>query len=340
MRTLPGIRIFIRVLWNFSFVAELDRYRCYENIFASFGASCGQLWITLPRTATAGASIVNSDIDKASPYSAESDQDLLDGLTDRLISRAGSFDALCETVGVIIRTAIDDVIDTPRSGRRDISDLEKTEKTYLGTKVEILFRHALGLRRGRLDLVIDEKDVDVKFTVRNNWMIPSEAVDAPCILLGADEIRGKYRFGLIVARDRHLNEGRNRDGKRSISQRGFSEIKWIANNCDYPQRFWKALDADKVEAIFSVKGGTARLVRLFELVRDTPVNRSVIADVAQQLDYMKRIRENGGARDELKKRKILLLSGKRDSRLIRQLGLPACDKDSFISTDKEPAAED
>ena len=41
------------------------------------------------------------------------------------------------------------------------SELEKTEKTYIGTKVEILVRDFFRLPKGILDLTIDGLDVDV-----------------------------------------------------------------------------------------------------------------------------------------------------------------------------------
>jgi len=39
-----------------------------------------------------------------------------------------------------LRRALDEVIDGPRTGRYSVEQLEKTEKTYIGTKVEILIR--------------------------------------------------------------------------------------------------------------------------------------------------------------------------------------------------------
>ena len=45
-----------------------------------------------------------------------------------------------EKLRSFFRSAIDEVIDTARTGRYFLSDLEKTEKTYLGTKFEILLR--------------------------------------------------------------------------------------------------------------------------------------------------------------------------------------------------------
>ena len=275
-------------------------------------------------------------IDTSTSLVTEGHQDfpLLSSIAEFLISRLGTKNNLIETVGAIIRASIDSVVDTPRTSRRGLADLEKTEKTYLGTRVEILLRHELGVKKGRLDLVINDVDTDVKFTVRSNWMIPREAYGSPCILIGADELAGRFCLGLFVAREQYLNEGKNQDKKRTISKKLISNIYWITANEPYPTRFWQGLDARKIETIFSAKSGVDRVVRLFDEVRNTPINRSVVADVAQQADYMKRLRKNGGARDALERKGVLLLSGRYDSREISSRGLPTCDKDSFISTEE------
>ncbi|MBK8006821.1 MAG: hypothetical protein IPK12_23875 [Gemmatimonadetes bacterium] len=52
-------------------------------------------------------------------------------------------------LGDIVRQAIDEVVDGPRTGRWDIDQLTKTEKTYIGTKVEIIVRNELDLDAGQ-----------------------------------------------------------------------------------------------------------------------------------------------------------------------------------------------
>lgn len=62
-----------------------------------------------------------------------------------------------------------------------------------------------------------------------------------------------------------------------------------------------------------------------------PVTRQIIQSIANQLDYMKRIRRNGGARDILDPLGIALLWGKGDANLIQALGLGPVTEDEFIS---------
>ncbi|WP_164902829.1 NaeI family type II restriction endonuclease [Rhizobium sp. WSM1325] len=46
-------------------------------------------------------------------------------------------------------------------------------------------------------------------------------------------------------------------------------------------------------------GGTNRVAALFDKIQRRPISRHQVQAVAQQSDYMRRIRRNGGARDIL-----------------------------------------
>ena len=249
-----------------------------------------------------------------------------------ILRAAGGEQKLRKEFGALLRRCIDAVIDTPSTGRCDYEELEKTEKTYLGTKVEIQLRALLGFPKGLLDFVIAGHDVDVKFTIGNNWMIPVEAVDQICIVTAADEERALCYLGLIKARPSYLTGGVNRDNKGSVSSEGFSNIDWLIKEEPYPANFWRTMPIEKRRAIFQKSSGNARVIALFEEILEQPIHRSVIEDVARQKDPMKRIRANGGAKDALIKKGIKVLGGKYDAMTIRKLGLPQCDKDSFLST--------
>ncbi|NNE51577.1 MAG: hypothetical protein HKN30_04155 [Sulfitobacter sp.] len=261
------------------------------------------------------------------------DQPLLSALTGEITARAGGAEVLASRFGVMLRTCIDDVIMTPKTGRRAFEELEKTEKTYIGTRVEIELRAILGVPKGRLDTRILGRDVDIKNTMGNNWMIPTEAVDHPCILVAADEARALCYLGLIVARPDYLTRGQNKDAKRSISAEGFRHIHWLLREHPYPANFWRGVAAEKVARIFEGKTGNHRMAVLFREVQGQPISRDVIEAVAQQQDFMRRIRSDGGrgARDLLAREGILLLSGQYDAKLIRALGLTETDARSFIS---------
>lgn len=78
-------------------------------------------------------------------------------------------------------------------------------------------------------------------------------------------------------------------------------------------------------------GGTARLAALFEAIQMKPISRVIVQAIAQQDDYMKRVRRNGGARDVLAPRGVAILWGTGDKALIEVLELGPVGPDEFIS---------
>ena len=71
-----------------------------------------------------------------------------------------------ERFAAAIRQSFDEVFDGQRTGRYRIEQLGKAEKTYIGTKVEIVVQDEFGLQRGRrLDYLVDEQEVDSKWSM-------------------------------------------------------------------------------------------------------------------------------------------------------------------------------
>ena len=261
------------------------------------------------------------------------DNDLLAEIAEDITKRAGGHTALGGKFAAMLRQCVDDVIMTPKTGRRSYDELEKTEKTYIGTRVEIELRAMLALPKGKLDTVIKGHDVDIKNTMGSNWMIPTEAVDQPCILVAADEVRAVCYLGLIVARPEYLTFGANKDSKKSVSAAGFTNIFWLLRDHPYPPNFWRTVAPDVIERIFQGASGNQRMAGLFREVQGQPITRDVVEAVAQQQDFMRRIRSDKGrgTRDLLAREGILLLSGHYDAPLIEALGLSVCSGSEFIS---------
>ncbi len=86
-------------------------------------------------------------------------------------------------------------------------------------------------------------------------------------------------------------------------------------------------------------GGTARLAALFEVVQKKPISRVIVQAIAQQDDYMKRVRRNGGARDVLAPKGVAILWGTGDKGLIQKLKLGPVGPDEFISYKPTDPAE-
>jgi len=122
----------------------------------------------------------------------------------------------------LIREAIDFVLDPVRTARTQLGDLDKIEKTFIGLKVEHFVRDMLDVPKGVRDLRIAGVDVDIKYSVKGDWMIPPETFsrEEPCLVIASDENTHQCWLGLIIARQAYLNAP-NRDGKRSVSAAAF-----------------------------------------------------------------------------------------------------------------------
>ncbi|MEP5732222.1 MAG: NaeI family type II restriction endonuclease [Sulfitobacter sp.] len=284
---------------------------------------------------------MKKNIPESTVVAGHIDHALLSALAHEITDRAGGDMPLASKFSAMLRQCVDDVIMTPKTGRRSYDELEKTEKTYIGTRVEIELRAMLRLSKGKLDTVILGKDVDIKNTMGSNWMIPTEAIDNPCILVAADEVRAVCYLGLIVARPDYLTFGQNKDAKKSVSAAGFANIFWLLKNHPYPPNFWRTIAPDVIERIFVGTTGNQRMANLFREVRCTPITRDVVEAVAQQQDFMRRIRSDKGrgTRDLLAREGIALLSGHFDAPLISALSLPSCAGSEFISYRPASGAE-
>lgn len=260
------------------------------------------------------------------------DHELLAYLEAVLRSSVDDPDGIIGATAQLIRRAIDEVIDAPRTKRLVLSQCEKTEKTYLGTKIEILFRDAIGQPKGAfLDLELGGVDTDIKHSIGTAWMIPREALGKPCVLITENEMSARFSLGLIVCKPENLTSGGNRDQKLQISAAGRERILWIAKDMPYPRNIWQGFDPDLLALINSHPGGSARVAELFRNVQCTPIPRSAIPAIAPQLDPLKRVRANGGARDILRPEGIAILWGKKDRETIAQLDLGPVLSDEFIS---------
>lgn len=268
------------------------------------------------------------------------DYPVLAPIVSALYRHAGGMEPFAEGLARIFRQAVDEVVDAPRTNRFTLSELEKTEKTYLGTKIEILVRDFLQIKKGSiLDLSVDGVEVDIKNTTKSAWTIPLESHGHPALLLRLDEKIAKCDAGIAVIRPEYLNASENRDSKKTLSKAGVGNIWWMLYRHPYPPNFWEVLPAaDRLE-VFAAGTATKRLAALFEKLQRTPISRLQVQAVAQQDDYMKRLRKNGGARDLLQEKGMVLLSGRSDPALIERLGLGRVSPSEFISLKPEPGAE-
>lgn len=192
-----------------------------------------------------------------------------------------------------VRKAIDEVIDGARTGRFRYEQLEAQEKTYVGTRIEIVVMADLGLSPGsKLDTVVRGHDVDIKWSAKGHWMIPQEAIDEICLVLAGDESGGTFSVGVVRCRSQWLRSGENRDRKTGLSKEGKNHVHWLVKDGSLPTSFLASLDEETRNLILSEPAGQARVREFFMRVTGVPVPREVIPTLAVQVDPMRRVRQD------------------------------------------------
>ncbi|MFH9067937.1 NaeI family type II restriction endonuclease [Streptomyces alboflavus] len=217
-----------------------------------------------------------------------------------------------------LRTAVNEVLDGRRTGRYSIEQLTKNEKSYIGTKVEIILQDTFEIPRGvkkegakekPLDYLVRGHEVDCKFTIGTNWAIPQEAVGRICLLVSVDEARERFSAGVLRSRPEFLTGKPNNDGKRGVSAKvGKKQIEWITKESAFPKSILLSLNPESQKYICDEsRSGQERVNRLFERVQHQLIDRDTTDTVAQQLDGMARVREGDGrARTVLRNEGILI----------------------------------
>ncbi|PPH21996.1 restriction endonuclease [Rathayibacter sp. AY1C4] len=216
--------------------------------------------------------------------------------------------------GKMMRRTLDQLYDGQRTGRYSWAQLHKTERTHFGTLFEI------NLRR-EFDDVIDEgvtldyrvagHDVDCKFSqTLFQWMIPPEAIGHLLFVGHVNDVTSEFAVGIVRASPENLRSGANRDAKVGLNLQGRAAVRWLHRPGDLPPNVLLQADPTDVAAIFANrKSGQARVNELFRRVVRQRISRNAVATVAQQDDFMKRVRENGGARSSLRPEGYIILGG-------------------------------
>jgi Restriction endonuclease NaeI len=233
-----------------------------------------------------------------------------------------------------IRGALDMLLDGQHTGRYRWEQLHKTEKTHAGTLVEIALARTLRLADGiTLDYTIAGADVDCKFSYRlGGWMVPPEADGKLLLLVQASDEEGAWSAGLVRAVPGHLSPAGNRDGKRGLNEAGRAAVCWLHARAPLAENALIRLPEKDVTAIFALPSGQQRVNELFRRAQRMRVSRTVVATVAMQDDYMKRVRDGGGARDRLRGEGIVIFGDfAGDQLLASALGLPKPSAGEFVS---------
>jgi hypothetical protein len=255
-----------------------------------------------------------------------------------------------DQVAAVLRDTLDQLYDGQHTGRWKYDQLHKTEKTHMGTLIEINLHRQFGFEDGdATDYRIADVEVDCKYSMTyGGWELPPEALGHVCLLLTAHDETGSWSAGLIRVRQEYLRNRRNRDSKRQLSAAGRSHVRQLwPRHPNLAENIFLHLASEDRERIFSAKAtrgtqhGQARTNEFFRTVQRRIIRRAEVATVAQQDDFMKRARGNGGARTALRPEGILVLGHQDTDPLIAAaLGLPVPCKGEFVSARVVPAHAD
>ncbi|MDX2559061.1 NaeI family type II restriction endonuclease [Streptomyces sp. TX20-6-3] len=234
-----------------------------------------------------------------------------------------------------LRDTIDQLLNGEDTGRYDWNSLYKTEKTHAGTLVEIKLQREFRFDDGiDMDYRIADIDVDCKYSQQfGAWMIPPEARGHLCLLVWANDEKSLWSAGVFRVRDEWLNSGNNRDLKLTVKAQHRDKIAWLWRDAELPENVLLHMDPADRATVFAMKSGQARLNELFRRVQNRRIGRNVIRTVAQQKDYMKRVRGNGGSRSALRKEGFLIMGDYESHRRVAaELGVPVPLEGEFVST--------
>ncbi|MEU3818917.1 NaeI family type II restriction endonuclease [Streptomyces sp. NPDC030392] len=271
-----------------------------------------------------------------------------------------------------LRDSLDELLDGQRTGRWAYQHLTKTEKTYLGTAVEVNLTKEFAIDNGEdLDWSIAGLDIDCKFSKDlGGWEIPMEmyvchdhggrsgGADHVALLTWMNDDTNEWAAGLVRITDERLRWRRvrgangdrvrayNRDNKRKLSDSAKSDVYWLWGGLqtDLPTNLLLHLDAEVRERILTASlpgrasSGQQRVNQLFCEVQNRLIGRQTVLTVGQQDDAPKRARD---ARKALRPKGIIVL-GHQGSHphVARALELPVPIKGEWISTRLVPVSSD
>ncbi|MCL1870569.1 MAG: hypothetical protein FWF90_09195 [Promicromonosporaceae bacterium] len=197
--------------------------------------------------------------------------------------------------------AVDDaikyVLDGSRTGRFDLMspDVDSDERASVGTKLQYRILNELNLvKEPPLDTTILGIPVELKATVRSNWMIPTEGQCEICLLVQVDASAPRHRAFLMRTHRAWLRDGANKDGKRGITSAALAPYALpVLDWTPLPPEPLKRLTRPQLDVVFAPRvGQTERLTALFGFLPDVVVPRSSIETVcAGNRDPLRRARQ-------------------------------------------------
>ena len=261
----------------------------------------------------------------------------------------------------VLRDSLDELLDGQRTRRWCYQQLNKTEKTHLGTKVELGLTSEFDISDGTdLDWEIDGIDVDCKFSKDfGGWEIPMEmylcddheqsgTADHLALLVWLSDDDAQWAAGVLQIRDELLRfktdssgskrRQYNRDNKRRLNDEGANSAYWLWDGLqDLPPNLLRRTSQESRRRILLNTSGQERVNALLREIQGEIIDRSTMVTVAQQKDPMKRARD-ARLPAHLGSEGFLILGHQGpDPHIARGLDLPVPEKGELVSCRVVPA---
>jgi hypothetical protein len=272
-----------------------------------------------------------------------------DPARDEVVKAFREADPDGKRAAAVFRATFDQLYDGQHTGRYSWQQLYKTEKTHYGTLLEINLRREFDdviddtADDHPLDYQVSGHDVDCKYSqTPGGWMLPPECFGHLLLVATANDQRGKWSLGVVRASDENRGRGTNRDAKASLNARGRQQIEWIQFEAALPPNILLGLDPETLQQVLAPASGQRRVTELLRRVTQRRIGRNTIATLAQQDDYMARLRDNGnGARTTLRAEGYLIPGGDYEAHrnVARQLGTTVPEPGEVVSLRVVPAAD-
>ena len=255
----------------------------------------------------------------------------------------------------VLRDSLDELLDGQRTRRWCYQQLNKTEKTHLGTKVELGLTIEFDISDGAdLDWEINAHDVDCKFSKDlGGWEIPMEmylcddheqsgTADHLALLVWMSDDDAQWAAGVIQISDDLLkfktdDSGRrrrqyNRDNKRRLNDDGMDSTYWLWGGLqNLPPNPLRRMSEESRREILLNTSGQERVNALLREIQGEIIDRSTMVTVAQQKDPMKRARD-ARLPEHLGGEGFLILGHQgADPHIARGLDLPVPYKGELVS---------
>jgi hypothetical protein len=135
----------------------------------------------------------------------------------------------------VLRDTLDQLYDGQHSGRWAYEQVHKTEKTHMGTLVEINLHRRFGFGDDdATDYRIGGIEVDCKYSMSyGGWELPPESIDHLCLVITATDQSSSWTAGLIRVREGALRGRPNRDAGPEIHRTRLPRCRVASVRCGW-----------------------------------------------------------------------------------------------------------